>query len=99
MLFTHRGGIVPRIIGVHMNTVWLVLELSSTAPWEGSGTFLSVHRSPGEAILWLFQANTPHHKTLLASDEVRDGDGLVSVDFTCVNSCRTFRVQGAGVQG
>ncbi len=83
-----------------MNTVWLVLELSSYAPLGGSGTFLSVHRSPGEAILWLFQANTPHHKTLLASDEVRDGEGaLVSVDFTCVNSCRAFRVQGAGVQG
>jgi hypothetical protein len=82
------------------NTVWLILELSSTAPWEGSGTFLSVHGSPGAAILHLFQANTPHYKTLLASDEVRDGDGaLVSVDFTCVNSCRTFRVQGAGVQG
>ena len=81
--------------------VWLVLELSSTAPWEGSGTFLSVHRSPGEAILWLFQAPSGlAKKTLLASDEVRDGAGsLVSVDFTCVNSSRTFRVQGAEVQG
>jgi hypothetical protein len=92
MLKASPGGNVLRIIGVHMDTVWLILELSST----GSGTFLSVHRTSGDAILHLFRSeNFPH---VNVSDEVLDADGdVVSMDFTCPESGRHFRVQGAGL--